>query len=333
MLPPYPSLNAILTAFHQEAESDYPSLQGNLCIFDVRSGSYIIADDFDFQAHGFADRAAFEAYLTGHTTAKICREDNHRGCADKIPDHNLMMIFLNLDYTDAQCEKLSRQDMLDAYHTLDHELAHLVIPAAFDGYEASAGNALLAENIAETYAMLRHHQRFQESALPLKYSALMLASHMLMETPSLRSHFFYPTIRAAENLAPEKLREMDRAATCTLAETLARQHTPPQNKVEAILRATAKCRKAYSSGGLRAALPVLADVAFAGKADDITRLAIDVSLHYLNTPGHMLVGPQWQKLRRDLKEFDLRLSQNTLLADTRHIDAPPIGHRKRIFSR
>jgi hypothetical protein len=154
--------------------------------------------------------------------------------------------------------------------------------------------------------------------------AIALAASMVMQEPDLRSHYYYPVIRLLQSgrLDIAGIRDLPPAGTAALAEELARAHTMPQKDVAAILKATEKCRKAYAKGGLHAALPLLAEVAFAGKSDSVTQMAVDVCLYYLNTPAYMLVGRQWEQMRFDLKKFAFRLAEAEMLRATPITAAP-----------
>lgn len=305
------TLNDLITAFVAESEQLAPELKGKLCVYDVASNTYYVSPDFSARKRGFDSIRAFrEEYLPGHQDT-----DGARATAFKDAQYDLHLITLTQELTDAQRANLSAQDVQDIYHTLDHELGHLIIPAAYDDYNESTHHTLLAENIAECFAMIRHHQRFGDDRLPLGSHALeLLASYVLNAHKNLSSHFHYPAIRAFEAVSQQiDFTALSLHDSAGLAQRFGRAHAPSPVFVAALRKAFAPVALAYHNAGLRVAIPALADIALTTQEPDIATLAIDISLYELAKPANTLYGHPFDKIRQDLKLRQMQLAADAIL--------------------
>lgn len=187
-----PTLHETLHDFVQGAERDFPRLKGRLALIDVTTMRYYTTAAFTPQRHKFKSQRGLNRFFNRHATAEECRDPKNpvRAMAEHDAARDLYIIFFNQNERGLD-KPLTPAALRNVMHTLDHELGHIAIRDGLYASEDSKHNALMSENIAETYAILRHYQRFgADRRQELHSSPREMADSFIFNHASYATHFY-----------------------------------------------------------------------------------------------------------------------------------------------
>lgn len=154
------SLSDIFNHFAAEAVERFPDLKGRLLILDMNEYAAYGYKSIDYEKTGLTPETAL-AYLANNSITALMSEGKEGSCAAKDAKYDLRIINISTK-TNKVDEKeftdVSEKTEKDILFILNHELAHLAIDNAYD-YE-SLYEQVVAESIADAYALICHYQRF-----------------------------------------------------------------------------------------------------------------------------------------------------------------------------
>jgi hypothetical protein len=143
-------LKEIFEQFTTDAAERFPHLKGRLLIADTNEYHCYGAVEIDTEKTGLTKETA-PSYLKNTNNpneyASYTHYDSTRG---------LHSIFFKEEIDGAEFNGVSKKTEKHIMYVLDHELAHFAIP---DG-RSEENNGVIAESIADAYALIRHFQRF-----------------------------------------------------------------------------------------------------------------------------------------------------------------------------
>ena len=150
---PRRSLSDIFNAFAADAVERFPDLKGRLLILDMNEYKTYGSQEIDSSKTGLTPEEAC-IYLGNHPKTKEML-DNKNVSSCSYYDRQLRLIMIN-DRVDTN--NISANNEKHLLLVLDHELAHLAIQNAYPN--TSLHTQVIAESIADAYALIRHYQRF-----------------------------------------------------------------------------------------------------------------------------------------------------------------------------
>lgn len=310
------SLSRLMHDFVREAEQAFPSLRGQLVLYNVRRHDYYVSQAFNAAARGFRSRSKFEHYIANHEVAAEARikKDTIAAYAVREKKPRLSLIMFNEKVHNKEIKSLTAKRTQALLLTLDHELAHLAIKDAYNEENDRHGN-LVEENVAEAYAQLMHYKRFGINGHYADGSGTLdLARAFVFQDSGLQTHFYYPAVRkivACRTLI--NFDDLTAADIADLARRFAIKYTPSNAQMEDLNTAFKSCRKAYRSGGIPAGMRALAAVAETTPHPHVARISVDLFLDLSAQYATKLQGPQWDDIRLRINTLDAALAQDNVL--------------------
>ena len=240
LLPPSPStpkksLTQIFNNFAADAVQRFPHLKGHLIIADMNERKSYGHKEINTTKTGLTSETARE-YLRDHEiTDEMSKNKEASSCATFDPKHNLSLIFINEGLSKEEAENVSQEAEEHLLFVMDHELAHCALK---DGFARAAKSPqdykiLLAESIADAYALIRHYQRFGVDSEPRdKYIGSAARADGFIRHGDI-THF---TSFVLDALTKRKhdidFDKLNPQQTAELARRFALQHMPPERVVE-----------------------------------------------------------------------------------------------------
>ena len=271
------SLRDIFNHFSAEAVERFPDLKGRLLILDMNEYRAYGCDAIDHEKTGLTPDTA-HGYLGNHSITQEMRENkNKSSCAGGDPARNLNMIFINDRIDEKELNNVSEKTEKEMLLTLDHELAHRAIANGND--QNNLYTDVIAESIADAYALIRHYQRFgvDSDYHDLAYNPVRRTRNMVWNDD--KDHF--TSFVLDEIIKRRHLIDFDRldpAQTASLAWRFAMEYAPAAPVVERIHRVYEPLREAYKAST---------------EANDLLKVLTDVVLNPENGYYTFKAGSQW----------------------------------------
>lgn len=260
------SISDIFISFAADAAERFPEHKSNIVIVDMN----------EERIYAVARTEGKKNDLTVHDASPILDESpdfiemQNDTRASSISFHDVQrktdFIFVNNRVNPDELDAVSRETESTLLFTLDHELAHMTIR---DGNNNGGGlqDIVLAECVADAYALLRHYQRFgaDEVARDLYTDPLMRADRMIFHRD--RYHFTTFVLEEInkrrdlidlENLSPQQ--------TADLARRFALEYTPAAATLQDLYEAFKPVRKA-AAPRLENGIRTLVDITLAPDCD------------------------------------------------------------------
>ena len=268
VLPPSPStppekekktLSEIFNRFAADARERFPHLKGQLLVADMNERKSYGHNEIDTAKTGLNPLTARE-YLHDHQFTKMMEKDSRMSSlATHDPKQNVSVIFINDAVAGAERDNVSKETEQHLLFVLDHELAHCAIKDGFTRASANTRDALsslLAESIADAYALIRHYQRYGvEGETRNKYvSPSARADNFVLGGDS--GHFTSFVLDAIAKRKHEiDFNKLDPQQTADLARRFALEYMPPRQVVEDLSFTFAAIRSEFrksKEGGVKA---------------------------------------------------------------------------------
>ena len=231
------SLTEIFNHFAADAVDRFPQIKGQLLILDMNEHRAHGNKDIDTKKTGLTKETALD-YLSNHPfTEQMEKDKSMSSLAMRDPQRNVNVIFIN-----DSVDKSERGDVTDKTEqhllfVLDHELAHCAIKDGFSRIAAANDpySTLLAESVADAYALIRHYQRFGiNSAASNKYVSPAGRADGFILGGDL-GHF---TSFMLDEISKRKYQidfdKLDPQQTAELARRFALEYIPPRKVLEDI---------------------------------------------------------------------------------------------------
>jgi hypothetical protein len=165
-LPPSPStpkksLSEIFNKFAADAVERFPQLKGQLLVADMNERKVYGHNEIDTKKTGLTPETARE-YLRDHEiTREMAKDKNMSSLAMRDPKQKVNVIFINDGVSKTEVDNVSKETEEHLLFVLRHELAHCGIKDGFAMASSPRDYAiLLAESVADAYALLCHYQSF-----------------------------------------------------------------------------------------------------------------------------------------------------------------------------
>lgn len=311
----------IISAFAAETGEHFPQLKGRLLMLETfyEEGTpypgIAVYKTLDQKATGISDEdIARQVRLK--TQLALGSSQTDVGWAALDAEKEFYMICLNQPVEDPR--HVTAAERRAVLTTLDHELAHLTLKDGMgpeeEGTPGAAAQALLAESIADAYALLRYYQRHGIDSAAEDFgcgSPLNRAVNLLLYDDT--AHFTtFVTQAITEQRGDLNLKTLTPAETGELAWRLAVTHTPP-------LPVTAQLQEKLSSAvislgeeGCRidgaASFKTATDPACNPAVFKVARLLTET---YLDLHVEDMPPDTQQKIRAHLKEISVAMAQKS----------------------
>ncbi len=301
-------LREIFNDFARDAVRDYPAITGRFAILNLATHEH--HGEIDLQKSGFADEAAFAAYL-GDYTQKYKASATSRAMRKSAKG----LLFIGFNGASA----VMRDPERDVMKTLDHELGHLLVEGAIGGKTDDAGTNF-RECAADVFAALRDMQRNGTESGLLERLAWHRAVKLARKGDG--SHF---TTFALQKLDEVKDRidfsRLTPQQTTQLAWTIAAATALPQAALQRLGKKLAPlARKKSATEDIEDRLKNAADLLHGEKDQMTSRALLAYLAPYLASSrsfdGSALKtqGAEWDAVRQLVAEKNAKIASVGLLA-------------------
>jgi len=241
------SLTEIFNKFAADAVMHFPHLKGQLLVIDMNEMRVHGNATIDTAKTGLTEESALD-YVGNHPITKEMQKDRSMSSlATRDPKKNVNMVYINDSVPAAERNNVSKETEQHLLFVLDHELAHCALK---DGFAMASSprdyKILLAESVADAYALIRHYQRYgTDGASSNKYvSPSARADNFILWGDS--THFTSFVLDAiAQRKDQIDFDKLTSEQTADLARRFALEYMPPQRMVEDIGRDFANIRAAF----------------------------------------------------------------------------------------
>lgn len=280
---PKRTLREIFNSFAAESAERFPALSGKLLILDMNEHKIHGLNHLDPKKTKLSREQALD-YLTSHPiTQEMDFNKSASSCTIYDDKKNINVIFINDDINPKERESVSREREEHLLFVLDHELGHCAIKNGF-GRDNSPYSALLAETVADAYALIRHYQRFgTDSGHANKYvdPGARAENFILGGDAEHFTSFVLAEIIKHKNEIDFNSLTVDE--TSDLARRFALEYMPPAPAVDDMFRSFNDVRKAFSQN-FNSGVKALIEKALDPNTDYFTFKLADMWLHkYLDS--------------------------------------------------
>lgn len=153
------SLQEALASFQDEAAARRGPCAGRFVIVDMNDHAIYGAESLDPRKTGLAPDTAADYFLT-HASGWANERNKNESAVVHDKTANVNIIFFNEILAPPEKDNLCAATLMHLYFTLDQELGHCAIK---DGFPTSTNPWVpygISEFVADSYAMIRHFQRF-----------------------------------------------------------------------------------------------------------------------------------------------------------------------------
>ena len=250
------SLSAIFNAEVKKALTDFPQLQGRFMFINAPENGAVL--DIDRERVGIRSDRELQ-----HILSDIKQEAEKAGSsmATKLGRDSLDVLV----YTPLPFKMFTGKDQtpeMEAMAVFDHELGHLVVRGGYFSQDPT-----LRETAADTFAVLRHIQRYGEESKAIEKAGWRRAFDFVVSGDA--GHFTMLTLDEVTKLKETlDIKKMSPQQTADLASRLALEHTPHADVTNSIafefeaVRQTLKRTK-----NIEAAMRTLAEIVLDDQAD------------------------------------------------------------------
>ncbi len=271
-LPPSPpstpkkSLTEVFNRFAADAVERFPHIKGQLLILELNEYRAYGNSEVDTKKTGLTKETALD-YLSNHeVTEAMGKDKNLSSLAMRDPKHNINVIFMNEAVPEAERKNISKETEQHLLFVLDHELAHCSIKDGFARATSSRDySILLAESVADAYALIRHYQRFGvDNDSKDKYvSPGGRADNFILGGDSMHfTSFILDAIAKRKHVID--FDKLDAKQTADLARRFALEYMPPKKVLDDLTWEFSAIRSAFKknlSGGVQALIEKTLDPA------------------------------------------------------------------------
>lgn len=287
----------------KKALTDFPQLQGRFMFINAPEDNAIL--DIDREMLGIRSDRELQGLLS---QIKATAEKAGSSMATKLGRDTLdVLVFTPLPFKMFTGKDQSAE--MEAMAVFDHELGHLVVPGGYFSKDPT-----LRETAADTFAVLRHIQRYGDDSKAIEKAGWRRAFDFV--TSGDAGHFTMLTVDEVAKLKDTlDIKNMTPTQTVELASRLALEHTPHADVTNAIAYEFEPVRVTMQrTQNIEAAMKALADIIL---DDNVDYYAIKIGGRALkpfldgevrNGKGETfeLKGAYWNSVREEL---------NTKLAD------------------
>jgi hypothetical protein len=312
------SLSDIFNHFANDAVERFPHLHGNFILVDTNDRK--IYGHINEQKIGARSEAVMNYLQQNHEIQQLIRDPHMSSCAFKDPRTGLDIMIMK-EVVKRDHNGVSLEEEKNLLFTMDHELAHLGVKDGMSGN--SFEDVVLAECVADAYALIRHFQRFGDDSVPRHQYVDPFSRLMAMVMGQDLSHF---TTFVLDEIIKRKdeidFSKLDEKQTENLAWRFAMKFAPPKPVIAMLHEEFEPVRQAYErsphSGNF---IKVLISMALDPKTDYYTFKASSLLLKTyledaaklsgkLNVPEELL-----KDVRKKLKEKEIKLAERDILFD------------------
>ena len=153
------SLSELFNSFAADTAQRFPELKGRLLIMDMNEFVVYGIKDIDTKATGLTKEAALDYMAQHYVTEEMEDDKNISSCFVHDKYRHLETFFINDRINRSELNDVTPEAEAFILYGLDHELAHCALKDGISETNSLHG-ALVAETIADAYALIRHYQRF-----------------------------------------------------------------------------------------------------------------------------------------------------------------------------
>lgn len=249
------SLTDVFNREVRKALKDYPQLQGRFMFINAPEDNAIV--DVDHAALGVSDQKL--QHIMGQV--KQTAEKAGSSMATKL-GHDALDVLV---YTPLPFKMFTGKDQtpeMEAMAVFDHELGHLVVHGGYFSQDPT-----LRETAADTFAVLRHIQRYGEESKAIEKAGWRRAFDFVISGDA--GHFTMLTLDEVAKLKDTlDIKNMSPQQTADLASRLALEHTPHADVTNSIAYEFEAVRKTMQrTHSIEAGMKTLAEIILDDKAD------------------------------------------------------------------
>ncbi len=249
------SLTEVFNREVNKALTDFPQLQGRFVFINAPENTTVTDVDkrmlgvSDYQLDDIVDKVKYEAEKAGSSMAtKLGRDSLDVLVYTPLP----FKMFTGKDQTPE----------MEAMAVFDHELGHLVVPGGYFSQDPT-----LRETAADTFAVLRHIQRYGEESKAIEKAGWRRAFDFVISGDA--GHFTMLTLDEVTKIKDKlDIKNMSPQQTADLASRLALEHTPHADVTNSIAYEFEAVRQTMRrTRNIEMAMKTLADIILDDKAD------------------------------------------------------------------
>lgn len=254
--PEGPSLTETFNREVKKALTDFPQLQGRFMFINAPEDNTVL--NIDKEMLGISSDRQLQRIVDDikHTAEKA-----GSSMATKLGRDSLDVLV----YTPLPFKMFTGKDQtqeMEAMAVFDHELGHLVVRGGYFSQDPT-----LRETAADTFAVLRHIQRYGDESKAIEKAGWRRAFDFIVSGDA--GHFTMLTIDEVAKLQDKlDIKNMSPQQTADLASRLALEHTPHADITNSIAYEFEAVREVMrATRNIEAAMKALADIILDDKAD------------------------------------------------------------------
>lgn len=250
------SLSDIFNHEVKKALTDFPQLQGRFMFINAPENGAVV--DIDKEMLGIRSDRELQQIMSD---IKQSAEKAGSSMATKLGRDSIDVLV----YTPLPFKMFTGKDQtpeMEAMAVFDHELGHLVVRGGFFSKDPT-----LRETAADTFAVLRHIQRYGEESKAIEKAGWRRAFDFVISGDA--GHFTMLTLDEVTKLKDTlDIKKMSPQQTSDLASRLALEHTPHADVTNSIAYEFEPVRQTMKrTRNIEAAMKTLADIVLADDAD------------------------------------------------------------------
>lgn len=323
------TLREVFNKFAADAADRFPQLNGKLLVLDMNEHKIHGLNHLDEKKTKLTKESAVD-YLSNHPITREMEVNKHASpCTIYDERKGVHVIFMNDPVKESERDNVKPATEQNLLFILDHELGHCAIRNGF-GRDQSPYSALLAETVADAYALIRHYQRFgTDSPYANKYvDPSARAENFILggDAEHFTSFTLAEIIKRKDEIDFNSLSPQE---TADLARRFALEFMPPAPAVEDMFREMNDVRKAFAvnfNGGVKA----LVEKALDPKTDYFTFKLGYMWLHKYLDKGALPDGSPLKlpkeyvdDAKKRLKEREMKFAQESILFNVPKKPAAP----------
>ena len=254
--PDGPSLTETFNREVKKALTDFPQLQGRFMFINAPEDNAVL--DIDKEMVGIRSERELQ-HILGEI--KYTAEKAGSSMATKLGRDTLDVLV----YTPLPFKMFTGKDQtqeMEAMAVFDHELGHLVVRGGYFSQDPT-----LRETAADTFAVLRHIQRYGEESKAIEKAGWRRAFDFVVSGDA--GHFTMLTLDEVAKIKDKlDIKNMSPQQTSDLASRLALEHTPHADVTNSIAYEFEPVRQTLKrTQNIEAAMKTLADIILDDNAD------------------------------------------------------------------